>query len=373
MGAMGGGAGGGGAGGGGAGGGGAGGGGAGGGGAGGGGAGGGGAGGGGAGGAGSGHAGGPTSTLMNAALATTHDAIVGYWQGDATNRRPLKPLPVGYDTLEYLSAERRTEMLGAELCGRFKVEKVADKTALVTFDGNPVYTTKTPPRSLFKKQLVWLRNYADLRFDRIPEINIQTGDLLSFFGLAERLDVGERKSTLELLTAVQRVAYAVELQVKHICWAPRPLDYSSSVQPIIQTPDHSTYPSGHATESFAIAKMLVGLAGNPISFQEMPYRIAHRISVNRTIAGVHFPVDSAAGAVLGHQIAAAILAAISGGSLTSANFDANSKDTGFTEDSDFLLSEFPLRQENGQNPNDAGIVLEAYKTAIKAEWEEKTP
>jgi len=40
----------------------------------------------------------------------------------------------------------------------------------------------------------------------------------------------------------------------------------------------------------------------------LPYRIAHRIAVNRTIAGVHYPVDSAAGAMLGRAIGEAILA-----------------------------------------------------------------
>jgi hypothetical protein len=37
------------------------------------------------------------------------------------------------------------------------------------------------------------------------------------------------------------------------------------------------------------------------------FRLAERIAANRTVAGVHFPVDSTAGAVLGVRIGTAIL------------------------------------------------------------------
>lgn len=70
---------------------------------------------------------------------------------------------------------------------------------------------------------------------------------------------------------------------------------------MIQIPDHSTYPSGHAMEAFAIATVLHCLStGNGprhgVKEQALPFRLAHRIAVNRTVAGVHFPVDSLAGA-----------------------------------------------------------------------------
>jgi hypothetical protein len=90
--------------------------------------------------------------------------------------------------------------------------------------------------------------------------------------------------------------------------------FSPQIQPIIQTPTHSAFPSGHATEAHIVATVLTHLlaaADHPEDpafarrsveaaiAQTQHYRLAARIAINRTVAGVHYPVDSAAGAVLG--------------------------------------------------------------------------
>jgi hypothetical protein len=71
---------------------------------------------------------------------------------------------------------------------------------------------------------------------------------------------------------------------------------------MIQTPGHGAYPSGHATEAFAVAHLLSMIAppqtGVPMQCAQL-MRQASRVAVNRTVAGVHFPVDSAAGQFLG--------------------------------------------------------------------------
>jgi hypothetical protein len=161
-----------------------------------------------------------------------------------------------------------------------------------------------------KLQIDLVRSYADLRPERIPEIQTQMSDILSFFSALDFLDADRTKWTLELLALAVRFAIAVEMRVKHALNHPRPLLFSPYIQPIIHTPNHGSLPSGHATEAFIVATVLTHLlAGEIPAFGErvtqavkdssQPYRLAARIAINRTIAGVHYPVDSAAGAVLG--------------------------------------------------------------------------
>lgn len=104
------------------------------------------------------------------------------------------------------------------------------------------------------------------------------------------------------------------------------MDFDLGIQPIIQTPDHSTFPpSGHATEAYALATVMhrlqTGKGGakhGGVDNNALPFRIAHRIAANRTVAGgVHYPVDSAAGAVLGMTIAEAVLSLCDGGAKAS--------------------------------------------------------
>lgn len=85
------------------------------------------------------------------------------------------------------------------------------------------------------------------------------------------------------------------------------MDLAIEVQPMIQTPDHSSYPSGHACEAFAVASVLCRMMGaEPLAVLKDPkeprhtlFRLAARIAENRTVAGVHFPMDNLAGAMLG--------------------------------------------------------------------------
>ena len=55
--------------------------------------------------------------------------------------------------------------------------------------------------------------------------------------------------TLELIQLAIRLAKYVEMCFKHTLSVRRAHEYSPQIQPIIQTPGHGAFPSGHATEA----------------------------------------------------------------------------------------------------------------------------
>ena len=248
-------------------------------------------------------------------MITTHDGVVGYWDG-----RPLRdPAPWAQsDTdIDYLNGGTRAVLLDSLLHPDFVITG-QDGQATLNVRGHALVTLHRPSKEVFRQQLQMVRAYADLRSDRIAETINQTFDLLSFFGMVGHLSSSRNAATLEVLSTALRIAVHVEMPVKHFCRSQRPIDYAPQIQPMIQTPDHSSYPSGHAIEVFAaatvMARLMTGmgpkeaLAGSDAASQTaaMPFRVAHRIATNRSIAGVHFPVDSAAGAVLGCALGEAI-------------------------------------------------------------------
>lgn len=347
----------------------------------------GGAGAGGAGGAGGGHAGGPSSTLLNQALTVTQDAITGFWDGrPSAGVNSLQRLPSA-DDLTNLDPARRTDMLMAELLEHFSISGTASAkgggtyqpgSAVVQVNGQDLVRLLAPDEPVLEKQLEWLRNYSDLRIDRLAEINVQIYDLMSFFGAQVQLDAAARRRSLEVMLATQRVAYLIAMRVKAKTWTPRPVDLSLNVQPAIQTPDHSAFPSGHAVESFALAVVLMRMMGRdpfdtPVN--HIPLRLAHRIAVNRTIAGVHYPIDSRAGAHLGAAIGDAIWAILSNSDeIASSAYNPNAiagpeEGTVVSDERDFLLSswDFGSERTNG-HAGTQGAVAQEYYGKVTDEW-----
>jgi membrane-associated phospholipid phosphatase len=244
------------------------------------------------------------SPLLSHALATTHDAIIGHWSPkDKVSDSPAAPAD-----LSYLSEGRRVQLLLSAVSGMFQVApESGGQAAVIKVADKQICRIARPADGVFKQQLDYVRNYADLRLDRMAEILAQDLDILTFFASLLPVAAPRRKATFELLTTVQSLCIGLEMQAKHYCWAARPVEFSQQVQPVISTPDHSTFPSGHATEAFAIATVLHRLTTGSgsaagLKIWAMPFRLAHRIAVNRTVAGLHFPVDSAAGAILGCAI-----------------------------------------------------------------------
>lgn len=94
------------------------------------------------------------------------------------------------------------------------------------------------------------------------------------------------------------LAYALNTALKLAVGRRRPV--VEGLPPLTGTPTGLSFPSAHATTSFAAARAYRGLA--PAAAL---YAVATGLAASRVYLGVHFPSDVAAGAALGTVVAAA--------------------------------------------------------------------
>ena len=147
---------------------------------------------------------------------------------------------------------------------------------------------------------------ADLRAERAEEILTQIDHQWSFWSALLPLRADLKPRTLEALQSVIWLCVSVEMRFKQVLGVRRPQEFSPQVQPVITTPGHGSFPMGHATQAYAVAetlRRLLRLNTTDLLAAQLE-RQAHRISINRIVAGVHFPVDLVAGMMLGKSLAA---------------------------------------------------------------------
>lgn len=220
----------------------------------------------------------------------------------------------------------RAAVVHSELTEEVRVEVSTDEkevTVLSSTTGSssaPICKITRPELDDFERDSVLVADYADLRDDRLPEIDIQIHDQLSFFGAVTPLQPARYRWTLEMLSAALDWASMLGYRVKLGLGCPRPELFTPLIQPVIQTPNHDAFPSGHSTQSHMVAALLTSLRfpqfeADPLPLTASPdervlqlYRVAARIAINRTVAGVHYPSDSASGAMIGISLARLLVA-----------------------------------------------------------------
>ena len=82
----------------------------------------------------------------------------------------------------------------------------------------------------------------------------------------------------------------------------RPSFCNSSIEPILDVPNHPSYPSGHAVQHFFMAYYLYYRHNNKEYFEK-----AEIIAKNREIAGIHYKSDTEYGKVVAHDLIKIIL------------------------------------------------------------------
>jgi hypothetical protein len=167
----------------------------------------------------------------------------------------------------------------------------------------PLITLARPDKEVFRNQVgAVLERRAD-RADRMPEIMTQVTPQFAFWASICNLHPERNRHTIELSLVLLHVAMLLIQRFKHELACPRPAAWSVDMQPPIQTPAYFAWPSGHATESLFFAAMMARLRTGVPGQNERLHKLALRIAENREVAGLHFPVDSAAGQFLGHRLA----------------------------------------------------------------------
>ena len=84
--------------------------------------------------------------------------------------------------------------------------------------------------------------------------------------------------------------------LKNLLARPRPYEVLTWLQPLILPPQDFSFPSGHASSSFAAAASLIGLEKK---WTVPAFMLASLISLSRLYVGVHYPSDVLGGLLLG--------------------------------------------------------------------------
>ena len=106
-----------------------------------------------------------------------------------------------------------------------------------------------------------------------------------------------------LVLLADAAAQGVADALKSAVGSRRPHGYD----PLVAVPHSPSFPSGHATSSFACATVLCALAPR---LSPAFVLLAAAIAYSRLYVGVHWPLDVVAGAALGVAIALLLLGAI---------------------------------------------------------------
>jgi hypothetical protein len=162
-------------------------------------------------------------------------------------------------------------------------------------------------------ELKQLEDLIEYRAGVMSEALKQRGSIWNYWRGILMCDSASAPRTYELMKIAEHVGQFQAQHYKAHFQRARPSQYSPSLLPPIDPPGHASFPSGHATESYLIARVLKEVMpqaastpatpkptpGNP-NPQPIPdssplERMAQRIARNREVMGVHYPSDSLAG------------------------------------------------------------------------------
>jgi len=153
--------------------------------------------------------------------------------------------------------------------------------------------------------LLTVRSWESVAVTHVMRTFTRLGDPASwvFFGLALGLSGGEGPRHCGLLGASTSLALLASQALKRLCRRPRPTSGIGGFAALTENPDAFSFPSGHTAVAFAAA---LALAGEGAGLGWLLLAVAVGIALSRVYLGAHYPLDVAAGALLGLAVGVAV-------------------------------------------------------------------
>jgi hypothetical protein len=183
----------------------------------------------------------------------------------------------------------------------------------------PAVANNVPGGNMTRAQMTdQVRRILDLsleREDRFSEIIDQddADGALNYWQGMLKIDPARHPHTYLLLRVARRVGEHVVMCLKGWFAAPRPSQLCPAIEPMIDPPVTPSYPAGHALQAYLASYLLADCVRN-LPGQNLPavanvaypgsqgsgplFDLAWRISENRIVAGIHYPIDIEAGIVV---------------------------------------------------------------------------
>jgi membrane-associated phospholipid phosphatase len=155
-------------------------------------------------------------------------------------------------------------------------------------------------------QVLRILELALEREDRFAEIIDQDdadGAINYWLGML-KIDPARHPATFLMVHIGRRVGEHISMCLKGDFECPRPSQLSPAITPMIDPPVTPSFPAGHAVQSYLISYLLAYSLPHlpqhtrPTSFADAKgplFDLAARVSENRVVAGIHYPVDIEAG------------------------------------------------------------------------------